>query len=92
MRTKCPLCNNSMVKAFFVMSGGIWLSESRQRVQEFVDFFKRGKTKDLASSSVSPLRCVVGKSGFRADGQEYKRGLYCYECGAIVIDVRRAET
>jgi len=96
MRTlKCPVCETDMVPVFVMMSGGVWLSESRARIRRIGRVSREGflapSEEELVQTRVDehepPLYCVIGGSGYKA-GTWPKDGLHCPNCHSFLVKQR----
>jgi hypothetical protein len=89
---QCPYCQSEMLPVFVMISGGVWLSQSRARIRRVGrvsrDGFLPPSEEELTQSRVDehepPLHCVIGGSGYKA-GTWPKDGLYCPNCHAFVV-------
>lgn len=75
-----------MFPVFVIMTGGVWLSESRVRMEQLVSWKREGKLPPEVSPQTREehVHCVVGQSGY-AFGAWPKRGLYCYKCSCFFV-------
>src|SRR5688572_13768904 len=83
----CPYCDSPMRVAWFLIGGGVWFSESRDRAMRFGLPLEQRKPDE---GSHSPVHCVIGERGHRGPGTWPKEGLYCERCGTIVVKTKPA--
>jgi hypothetical protein len=84
----CPECGAAMFPVFVIMSGGVWLSESRARMERLVKWRQEEEMQPSKSpQSLEPkVYCVVGGAG-HAVGEWPKQGLFCYECSSFFVSI-----
>lgn len=80
----CPYCGTTMCKAFVIISGGVWLSASRARMEAIVELSRSGEAPSPSIDGESPMHCVIGASG-HALGNWPKEGLYCCNCFSFLV-------
>ena len=86
----CPNCGKTMKPVYIIMSGGVWLSESRDRFEGVFDLDDTVDAQDGQEEEsplvqvprcgdTPPLYCVIGSGGHRL-GDWPKDGFYCDGC------------
>lgn len=87
----CPFCGHEMLEVFVMISGGVWLSESRQRIrssghatrQEFLAPVD-AELQTPVNKDEPPLHCVIGRDGDKR-GTWPKDGLFCPSCLSFTV-------
>jgi hypothetical protein len=90
MKYRCALCKGIMKQVFVACGGGVWLSESSDRVSRVIQRYKihADMSPKPAAENEPPLYCVIGSSGSRNVSSPF-HGLYCPACGAVLIESLR---
>lgn len=81
----CAVCGKSTVHVWTILGGGIWMSESRERMTRHYDWLM-GTTGNVvpAVETDIPIRCIIGKSGYRY-GTWPKEALWCEHCKSLLL-------
>jgi hypothetical protein len=77
------------MEVYISMSGGTWLSESKQLMEALIMGYEHVRAPDESPAKRKPIHCVVGGSGYRV-GNWPKEGLFCPECLSFVVKGIRA--
>jgi hypothetical protein len=80
---ECPFCGAQMVKVYVMIGGGVWLSESRERIAGRIDFRLTGIPSPETEKG-APVYCCIGRSGYRV-GDWPKEGFYCRQCYGFFV-------
>lgn len=74
-----------MRRVYVLMSGGVWLSESRDRIGEILALGEMEKPRSERRQGEPPLHCVIGGSGYRV-GKWPKEGYFCAKCLSFFVN------
>lgn len=84
MNKNCNYCDEVMIEVSVVAGGGIWLCQSREFLENYVQARRSILTEVAPMKQDAPLICVVGNSGYLY-GEWPKEGLFCEKCRSVVI-------
>ena len=89
----CPYCGTPMTKVFVITNGGVWLSESRKRMQEHLGSYASETSEGATSTddTLADVHCVIGDKGYRT-GTWPKDGMFCSNCYSFIVKPFRSET
>ncbi len=80
----CPSCGESMETFFTILSGGLWLCESLEYLQQYVKFLRSEGSDYQPPDGKTPLHTIVGGRGYLT-GQWPKKALRCQKCSTVVL-------
>jgi hypothetical protein len=83
----CPYCGHEMSKVFVKISGGVWLSESTERIRRACGQVDDEQLQEPVNPDEPPLHCVVGNKGYKS-GTWPKDGLFCLNCLTFTVKTR----
>jgi hypothetical protein len=94
--TPCPYCGSGLSEAWYAIKDTVLFSQSKQSMVDFVA--SRGGKRleqsgdpasqtEMVASEDERYHVVVGSSGWQR-GRWPKEGLYCKQCGTMIVKLR----
>ena len=88
---KCPYCSNDMAQVYILIGGGVWFSDSLDQMARHLRFVTTGiPPSEPAAQRGAPIRCMIGKLGYRGAGDWPIPGWFCSSYNCLVFQTKHA--